>query len=146
MENTEYEFLLKFPGSRMNRAMSMNIIFKDFWYILTNCLPYNSFWRKYSITDLTTGGFSGGSQGKKIWLQCGRPEFDPWIRKIPWGREWLPTPVFLSEEFQGQEELRGRQSMGSLRVRHDWATNTHLTITESKWEWFFSFKLCDFFF
>ena len=30
MENTEYEFLLKFPGSRMNRAMSMNIVFKDF--------------------------------------------------------------------------------------------------------------------
>ena len=24
--------------------------------------------------------------------------FDPWVRKIPWRREWLPTPVFLPEE------------------------------------------------
>ena len=21
--------------------------------------------------------------------------FNPWVRKIPWRREWLPTPVFL---------------------------------------------------
>ena len=31
MENTEYEFLLKFLGSRLNRAMSMNI--KDFFFL-----------------------------------------------------------------------------------------------------------------
>jgi len=24
--------------------------------------------------------------------------FDPWVRKIPWRREWLPTPVFLPGE------------------------------------------------
>ena len=23
--------------------------------------------------------------------------FDPWIRKIPWRREWQPTPVFCLE-------------------------------------------------
>ena len=27
--------------------------------------------------------------------QCRRPRFDPWVGKIPWRREWLPTPVFL---------------------------------------------------
>ena len=26
-------------------------------------------------------------------MQKGR--FDPWVGKIPWRREWLPTPVFL---------------------------------------------------
>ena len=26
-------------------------------------------------------------------------EFDPGVRKIPWSREWQPTPVFLSGEF-----------------------------------------------
>ena len=31
--------------------------------------------------------------------------FDPWIRKIPWRREWLPTPAFLPGEFQGQRSL-----------------------------------------
>ena len=29
------------------------------------------------------------------------PGFDPWIGKIPWRREGLPTPVFWPGEFQG---------------------------------------------
>ena len=33
------------------------------------------------------------------------PRFDPWVRKIPWRREWLPTPVFLPGEFHGQKGL-----------------------------------------
>ena len=28
-------------------------------------------------------------------LQCRRPQFDSWVRKICWRRDWLPTPVFL---------------------------------------------------
>ena len=28
-------------------------------------------------------------------MQCGRPEFNPWVGKIPWRRDRLPTPVFL---------------------------------------------------
>ena len=31
----------------------------------------------------------------KICLQCGRPRFKPWDRKIPWRRDRLPTPVLL---------------------------------------------------
>ena len=31
-----------------------------------------------------------------------RPVFHPWVRKIPWKREGLPTPVFLLAEFHGQ--------------------------------------------
>ena len=34
-----------------------------------------------------------------ICLQCGRPGFNPWIGKIPWRRERLPTPVFWPREF-----------------------------------------------
>ena len=30
-------------------------------------------------------------------LQCRRPGFDPWVGKIPWRKERLPTPVFWSE-------------------------------------------------
>ena len=33
--------------------------------------------------------------------QCGRPGFDRWIGKIPWRREWQPTPVFWPGEFHG---------------------------------------------
>ena len=34
-------------------------------------------------------------------LQCGRPGFNPWVGKIPWRRERLPTPVFWPGEFLG---------------------------------------------
>ena len=47
--------------------------------------------------------------------QCGRPRFDPWVGKIPWRRERLPTPVFLPGELHGQ-------SSWGHRVGHDWAT------------------------
>ena len=30
-----------------------------------------------------------------------RPGFDPWIKKIPWRRERLPTPVFWPGVFHG---------------------------------------------
>ena len=36
-----------------------------------------------------------------------RPGFDLWVRKIPWRREWLPTPVFLPGESHGQRGLEG---------------------------------------
>ena len=51
--------------------------------------------------------FPGGSDGKRIRLQCERPGFDPWIGKVLWRRERLPTPVFLPGEFQGQRSLEG---------------------------------------
>ena len=42
-----------------------------------------------------------------ICLQCGRPAFDSWIRKIPWRTEGQPTPVVLPGEFPGQRSLAG---------------------------------------
>ena len=33
--------------------------------------------------------------------------FDPWVGKIPWRREWLPTPVFLHGESHGQKSQAG---------------------------------------
>ena len=32
---------------------------------------------------------------------------EPWVRKFLWRREWLPTPVFLTGEFQGQRNRAG---------------------------------------
>ena len=48
--------------------------------------------------------------------------FDPWIGKIPWRREWLPTSVFLPRKSHGQRSLVGYSPWGHKRVRHDWAT------------------------
>ena len=52
-------------------------------------------------------GFPGGSDGKELASQCGRPGFDPWVGKIPWRRKWEPTPVLLPGESHGQRSLAG---------------------------------------
>ena len=49
--------------------------------------------------------FPGGSDGKSICLQCGRPGFDSWVGKIPWRRKWQPTPVFLPGKSHGRRSL-----------------------------------------
>ena len=43
--------------------------------------------------------------------------FDPWVGKILWRREWLPTPIL----FPGKsiEDPGGLQSTGSQSVRND---------------------------
>ena len=51
--------------------------------------------------------FSGG-----ICLQCGRPGFNPWVRKIPWRRKWQPTPVFMPRKFHGWRSLVGYRLWG----------------------------------
>jgi len=33
--------------------------------------------------------------------------FDPWVRKIPWRREWQNTPVSLPGKFHRQRSLVG---------------------------------------
>ena len=39
-------------------------------------------------------------------------EFDPWVGKIPWRREWLPTLVFLPRESHGQRSPVGYSPWG----------------------------------
>ena len=39
-------------------------------------------------------------------------QFDPWVEKIPWRREWLPTAVFLPGESHGQRGLEGYSPRG----------------------------------
>ena len=54
----------------------------------------------------------------KICLQCRIPRFDPWVQKIPWRREWQPTPVFLPGKPHRQRSLVAYSPKG-LRVRHN---------------------------
>ena len=46
-------------------------------------------------------GLPSGLSWERIRLQGGRPGFNPWVGKIPWRRERLPTPVFWPGEFLG---------------------------------------------
>ena len=54
-------------------------------------------------------GIQGGAVVKNLPDNTGdrrdRREFNPYVRKIPWRREWLPTPVFLPGDSHGQRSL-----------------------------------------
>ena len=53
-------------------------------------------------------------------LQCGRPRFDPWARKIPWRRKWQTTPVFLPGKSHGQRSLAGYGPWGHNGIIFIW--------------------------
>ena len=59
---------------------------------------------------------------------------ETWIQSLgqedPWWREWLPTPVFLSGEFQGQRSLVGY----SPRGRKELEATEQLAYTHTR-EW-----------
>ena len=49
---------------------------------------------------------------------CNGGGFNCWVRKIPWRREWQPTPVLLPGKFHGQRSLEGYGPWDD-RVRHN---------------------------
>ena len=60
---------------------------------------------------------------KRICLQCRRPGFNPWVRKIPWRRAWQTTPVILPGESHEQRSL-GATVCGVIKSQtwlSDWA-------------------------
>ena len=61
---------------------------------------------------MKSGSFTGGSDGKSLCLQCGRPKLDAWVGKLPWRRKWQPTPVFLPGKFHGWRSLVGYSPWG----------------------------------
>ena len=72
---------------------------------------------------LWPSSFPGGSHGR-VYLQCGRPGFCPWVEKIPWRRAWQYTPALLPGGSLWTEEPDGLQSIGLQRVRWDWRHST----------------------
>ena len=56
--------------------------------------------------------------------RCSRCGFEHWVWKIPWGRKWQPTPVFLSGK------LHGQRSLGSSAWSQTWLSNWACTHTE----------------
>ena len=111
------------------------LIFESYLYHTAHTHPYSCVMsgprvrdhRKLTRFNLLSGpkiihqDFPGGPVANTLRSQCKpAPRFDPWVRKIPWRREWLPTPVFLSGEFHGQRSLVG----------YSWWDHTELNTTE----------------
>ena len=53
--------------------------------------------------------------------RCRRCRFDPWVRKIPWGRKQQTHSSILAWEIPWTEKPGGLQSKGLQRVGHNWA-------------------------
>ena len=81
--------------------------------------------------------FPSGSDSKESACKAGDQGLIPGFGKIPWRREWQPTPVFLPGKSHGQSRLGGLRSMGSQRVGHGWAAK-HAW----KKDWGFHLSLC----
>ena len=71
-------------------------------------------------------------------LQWGIPRFDPWVRKIPWRREWQHTLVFFPGKFHGQRNMAGYSSWGCKES--DMTEHTHIHLRRRK----FKLRFCCF--
>ena len=65
---------------------------------------------------------TGSSAVKNLTAKCRRPEFHPWVRKIPQRRKWQPTPVYLPRKSHRERSLGGYSPWSHKRVRHDLVT------------------------
>ena len=97
---------------------------------LENSMDYSSWGCKES--DMTEQlslspyiqDFPGGASGKEPACNAGdmRYGFNPWVGKIPWRKELLPTPVFWPGEFHGlfspwgHKELDTTESLWNNRL------------------------------
>ena len=76
---------------------------------------------------MSTVGLPTWLSGKESACQCRRHKrcwLDSWVGKIPWRREWWPTPGSLPAESHGQRSSAGYSPWGSKRTGHAWA-HTH---------------------
>ena len=56
--------------------------------------------------------FPGDSDGKESACNVETQVQSLGVKKIPWRKEWLPTPVFLPGEFHRQRKLLGYSQRG----------------------------------
>ena len=74
----------------------------------------------YFVFTYDKKGFPWWFTDKESACQCRR--LNLWVRKLPWRRKWLPTPVFFPGKSHGKKSLDGYSPWGCKEVGHDLAT------------------------
>ena len=100
-----------------NGFYNFRIFFRPHLWMTKVFPSLNMFYFKGFIT-LQTQWLSGTESA----CQCRKPEFDPWVGKIPWRRKWQPSLVFLPGKPHGQRSLVGCSPWGHKRVGHNLVT------------------------
>ena len=80
----------------------------------------------YIRNTLSPGGLPKWLRGKKSTCQCRRCRFNSWVRKIPWGRKWQPTAVFLPGKTHGKRSLVGYSPGGCKESDMTECTHTRM--------------------
>ena len=71
--------------------------------------------------------------GKESVCQRRRHQFDPWIRKIPWGEHGNPLQHSSLENPMDRGAWWAIQSIGLKRVRHDGSNWAGTQVREKRW-------------
>ena len=81
-------------------------------------------------TDILMGsmGIPGVSDSKESACNVGDPGSKSWVRKIPWRRDWLLTPVFLPGEFHRQKAVHMVNSQTQLTLSLFTFSGTYLIV------------------
>ena len=74
-------------------------------------------------------GFPCWFNGKEPTYQGRRHRFHPWLGKIPWGKKWQPTPVFLPGKSHGWRSLAGYRPWGHRLQSMGSYANVHVSIS-----------------
>ena len=93
--------------------------------------PY-SLLQHHPVRGVTVPSCTLWHSGKESVCQCRRSKrcwFNLWVVKMPWRREWQPTPVFLPGESQGQRRLAGYSPWGPKES--DTTEHTHYILCKS---------------
>ena len=72
-------------------------------------------------------------KGPTCQSRCKRHRFDPWVGKIPWRREWLPTAVSMPGESHGRRSLVGYRPWGCKGSDTTEHTHTHTHTQRREW-------------
>ena len=111
--NVVYPLGVNFPISKV-LLFKLHHLLHQTLTLLSNTskhnLASNGFVYKIFETHFRASGFPWCLRGQRTCLQCRRPRFNSWVRKIAWKREWLPTSVFCLENFMDRGAWL--QSMG----------------------------------
>ena len=78
-----------------NKKIIPNVYWGIIIHVLSLMLTLLAFY--FSSSDGKESAWNAGDQGSVY----------PWVRNIPWRREWQPSPIFLPGEFHEQRSLAG---------------------------------------
>ena len=140
-----------------------------FLHTFYSFLKVPAVWAGHQAEHFCSKGFTflWGSQlgaatlqlGLRCWLMAENQsavqetKIDPWVGKMPWRREWQPTPVFLPGESHGQRNLASYSRRGLKESDTIEAANTFTLLTNStsnlrgekwshcnfKWDWAYEY-------